>query len=156
MSTVVNVNIDGALAVAQRLESLGMNLTNILMPANQAIVNETEATLADLYPNMASRFVLTINDVPSASILASVKVTGHQAILKWYEYGTRMHIIEATNAQALAFMGTHEMEGEMVFAPEVLHPGAKAHNEAGILAGDMEITAMTEWSAILENLALYF
>jgi hypothetical protein len=152
---VVTINVAGIQELADKMASIGANLPTMLMPANETIVQATEEAIADLYPNMASRWRVTINDAPGAGV-ASVRASGHQAIIKWYEFGTPEHTITAREGEMLAFPGTHEFEGQSIFTPSVEHPGARAHNERTILMADMAEVAYSEWSAALDELSNYF
>jgi hypothetical protein len=149
----VTINVAGLEALAERLQSLAQNLPEMLMDANEKIVVATETAIADLYPNMQSRWRVTINDSPGE--VASVRAVGSQAIIKWYEYGTPAHPIDPVVGMALAFPGTHGSEGEFVIRGHVDHPGAKAHNEKEILMANMKQAGWSAWSSALADIVTY-
>ena len=152
MSRVL-LNITGLNTIQARLTELGLNLPELLLPANTVIAEQTEAVIAELYPNMVQEWKVSINKYPGG--VASVMAESTDMLVRWYEYGTAAHEIDPVTGQALAFAGTHNWSGQMVITGHVEHPGAIAHNRGATLLAEMGAVARSVWgeelNAIITN-----
>lgn len=141
----VTVSIQGLQAVQEMLDSIGIDLTEALAPANEELRQEVVWEISNRYPNgMAMYWQVTADSVPGALLSITAQTTDR--LVLWYEFGTREHVIEPKNPDGvLHFIGTHEFAGEDIYAMHVDHPGESAHDISSGLAAFMAAEAASRW-----------
>ena len=119
--------------------------------ANRAIELATRRSLGQLYgANLSKRWNVSSSvNTRDLSKMATVTVETDDQIVRYYEYGTKPHLIVARNAQALRW--TDKSSGEVRFAKYVHHPGTKPHDKLPALRDNFDKRVLLEWQPAIES-----
>lgn len=120
-----------------------------LTVANRALVLSTKRSLSSLYgARLAQRWTVESSvDTKNFERLAAVNVSSADKLVRYYEYGTRAHVIRARHAHALRF----QKGGQTVFARSVHHPGTPAHNKLATFRRNFENRVLSTWQPAIES-----
>lgn len=122
----------------------GMLDEEIQAAAAAAVVTARRAIGQYYGKNLAKRWRVEAN---TQGTQTTIRAWSDDPIVGYYEFGTRPHIIRARNAHALRFM----MDGQLVFAKYVHHPGTQAHNKLDRLRVSFNNSVYRSWKTAVDN-----